>query len=74
MWDVKNLSTLVAKEAGSGEVALTIICFHISVLCCNKSIKNYCCTFLSSVLELPAPVEAIMYKADKQRSRITVYK
>lgn len=69
---MKNLSTLVVKAAGSGAVALTIICFHISVLCCNKSINNFivcvfhCCTFLSSVLELPAPVEAIIHKADKQ--------
>ena len=65
MWDLKNLSSLAMKEAGSGAVDLTIICFHISVLCCNKSINNFycvcfhCCTFLSSVLELPAAVEAI---------------
>ena len=33
---MKKRSTLVAKEGGSGVVAVTVICFHISDLCCDN--------------------------------------
>ena len=54
MWDLKNRSTLVAKEAVSGAVAVYQRCHSI----CS-------CTLFS--LQLLVPVEAIIYKADKQR-------
>ena len=40
MCDLKNRSILVTNEAGNGAVAVTMICFHISVLCCHNNYQQ----------------------------------